>query len=125
MRGFALTNVSGTTCVVQGWPGVKLKLRNGQVISPRLRRIHYYSTGVPNHPLRAGAITLRAGGAASFLLFGQDWNYKTNRACARITETLVTPPGAHKGLAIPTGLGLYCAPLNVAPLVQGLRPRFP
>jgi len=125
MRAFVLTNVSSTACAVQGWPAVKLVLQSGQVISPSVRLFHYDSSGAPNHVLQPRAITLQPRSVATFLLFDQDWNYKANKACARIRAMLVTPPGADTRLVVPKGLGQYCAPLNVGPLVPGLSPRYP
>jgi hypothetical protein len=125
MRNFTLTNMSGQSCTLRGWPAVQLVLRNGRTISPRLWLSHYDSSGVPNHAISPRPIGLRSGATASFIVFDQDWNYKTNQGCAPVQTMLVTPPGAHAPLSVPKGLGTYCAPLDVGPIVSGQLAKFP
>jgi hypothetical protein len=125
MRDFTLTNLSGQSCTLRGWPVVRLVLRNGRTISPRLRLAHYYSSGVPNHALSPRTIGLRSGATASFIVFDQDWNYKTNQGCALVRTMLVTPPGGHAPLSVPKGLGTYCSPLDIGPIVPGQLAKFP
>lgn len=121
MQDFTLTNVSGASCTLHGWPSVQLVLGDGRVIAPRLRLVHYYSSGVPNHPLAAKAIRLSPNDAATFIAFNRDFG----SGCALARTMLVTPPGATKALSVPDGIGIYCPPLEVSPLVPGRSAKMP
>jgi Domain of unknown function (DUF4232) len=121
MEDFNLTNVSLASCTLQGWPSVQLVLRSGRVITPRLRRFHYYSSGVPNHPLDARAIRLSPSHAATFIAFNRDFG----DGCALVRTMLVTPPGSDRTLSVPNGIGIYCPPLEVSPLVPGRSAKMP
>jgi hypothetical protein len=121
MQDFTLTNVSSESCTVHGWPSVQLVLRSGRVITPRLRLFHYYSRGVPNHPLAARAIRLSPGDAATFIAFNRDFGPE----CVLARTMLLTPPSANKALSVPDGIGTYCPPLDIAPLVPGRAAKMP
>jgi uncharacterized protein DUF4232 len=119
LRDFALRNASAESCAVRGWPSLQLVLVTGKRIAPRVERLRYFSSGVPNHPVAPRTIRLGPGATASFNLSDQDWNYKSERACVRVRTMLVTPPRADRPLSVPLGIGGYCAPLRMAPLVAG------
>jgi uncharacterized protein DUF4232 len=121
MQDFTLTNVSHASCTLQGWPSVQLVLRSGRVITPRLRRVHYYTSGVTNHPLNARAIRLSPSNAATFIAFNRDFG----DGCASVRTMLVTAPGNDRPLSVPDGIGIYCPPLEVSPLVPGRSAKMP
>jgi Protein of unknown function (DUF4232) len=124
-RAFSLVNDSNRSCTLRGWPTFRLVMRDGRRIIPRVRRLHYFSTGIPNRGLPPKTIALRPGHAGSFILLDQDFNSKTGRTCARVRTMFVIPPGDEGSLPIPAGIGSYCAPLIVPPLVAGRNPRHP
>jgi len=121
MQDFTLTNASRESCTLHGWPSVQLVLRSGRVITPRIRLFHYYSSGVPNHPLAARAIRLSPSDPATFIAFNRDFG----RGCVLARTMLVTPPRADKAISVPDGIGIYCPPLYVSPLVPGHSAKMP
>lgn len=124
-RVFTLVNDSNRSCSLHGgWPRLRLVLWDGRRLTPRVRLLRYFSSGVPNHPLRPRPIPLRPRAAGSFILLDQDWNYEANTACWRVRTMFVAPPGVHGWLSVPNGVG-YCAPLLVPPLVAGKSPPYP
>jgi hypothetical protein len=109
-----LTFINGSTrtCRLAGWPSVRL--RNGSRAA--VRRV---IQGTPtNHPFRP--VTIRSGGAASFDLYGPDYNEKKNQTCPIAHALLVQPPG--DSLRLPVAVKIpACRPLSfaVAPLIAG------
>jgi hypothetical protein len=121
MQDFTLTNSSRESCTLHGWPSVQLVLRSGRVVTPRVRLFHYYSSGVPNHPLAGRDIRLSPSDAATFIAFNRDFGHH----CALVRSMLVSPPSASKALSVPDGIGVYCPPLFVGPLVPGRSAKMP
>jgi hypothetical protein len=116
-----LTNVSGTSCAVAGWPAVRRFDRAGRVIPVRLGRWVYEMRGAT--PYRA--VPLAPGRAATFEIFGEDWNHRLDRACPWARSLEVEPRGGGGWLsATPlTGEGRRgipaCRAWELGPLVAG------
>jgi hypothetical protein len=124
-QAFTFVNDSNRSCTLRGWPTLRLVLRDGRQLTPRVRAFHYFSTGVPNHRLPAKSIVLRPGGAGSFIVLAQDSSYVAGKPCLLVRTMIVTPPGDRHSLTVSDGIGSYCAALIVPPLVAGRNPPYP
>jgi hypothetical protein len=114
---FTVTNAASTRCRLAGWPTVRLQEPSGREVPARSVRV---VQGRPSsRPFRP--VILAPGGAASFDVFGADWNALTGRACPKTRALLVALPGA---APIPVTVALpYCSPFSIAPLIAGTRDR--
>jgi hypothetical protein len=109
-----LTNTSGTTCAMAGWLSVRRFDRAGQVIPVRLSRWVYRESG----PAPFRVVRLRPGGAATFPVFGQDWNHAADRACRNARRIQVRPGGGGGWLSVTRTIPA-CQGWDVGPLVPG------
>lgn len=114
-----LTNASGRTCVLAGYPGMAFIGGNGAVLA---RRVTRGGTALFRDP-GARIVTLEPTGVASFSL-GSVMPQRT--PCPRTVEVAVTPPGARTSLYIgtPGARGIdVCAgrKLVVSAVVAGMR----
>jgi hypothetical protein len=73
-------------------------------------------------PLRArpASVLLRARGAASFDVYGADWDFSRNRSCPSATAAFVTPPAGSAALRVRVRIpncpgGFYIAPVIAGP----------
>ena len=111
---FTFTNVSQAACRLSGWPRIGVLDHAGRNVVTRTLRV------VQNAPLQRpyGSVVLRSRGAASFDLFGADWNFSTNRPCARAGAVRVEPPGTRTALAVRVDVP-NCGRFYIAPVVSG------
>jgi hypothetical protein len=104
------TNDSSRACALAGWPTL-------QLVAPVDTRTQRVITGAPNKRPYS-TVLLRPTGAASFNVYGADFDAEKERACARSSAMLVNPPGDSRPRVVRVRLpdcGLY----YIAPLVAG------
>jgi len=120
IEDFTLTNSSQTTCALSGWPAVQRLGRSGRPIPVALNRWVYEQHG----PAPFRVVRLRPGRAATFPVFGEDWNHAVDRACPNARTVRVEPPGGGGWLSV--GLKIpACSGWSVGPLVPGRRAPWP
>jgi uncharacterized protein DUF4232 len=105
-----LTNVSRHACRISGWPRLAAVNGTGRVGT---RRVIQSSTP-PFKPL-----PLRPGGAASFDLYGADWNAIANRPCPSTNAISVIPPGGISAVRVALKIPNCPFGFDIAPLVAG------
>ena len=114
IEDLTLTNTSGVSCSVAGWPTVRRLDRAGHLIPVALSRWVYQETGAA--PFRV--LRLQPRDAATFPIFGQDWNHAVDRACpnARVIQIRLGVRGGWLSVerSIPA-----CQAWDLGPLVRG------
>ncbi len=108
LQTFTFRNRSDRTCRLRGWPR----------LNARTRRVRQ---GGPKTPASL-TVFLGAGGAASFDVYGEDWNHVADKPCPKTRVVLVTPPGATSALRVKVKLP-NCGPYYVAPVIAGTKDR--
>jgi hypothetical protein len=63
-------------------------------------------------------VVLKPQGAASFNVYGADWNHAKNRACPETSAALIAPPGDRATLSVAIRMP-NCGLLYIAPLIAG------
>jgi hypothetical protein len=102
---FTFVNASRRPCRLSGWPTLELGRSRRVVQDPP-----------PARAFRTVALAPR--GAASFDVYGADWNHAANRACPVTGTVRIAPPGDRSTLSVHVKMpscGLY----YVAPLIPG------
>ncbi len=113
IQTFTATNTGGTPCSLAGWPSLRVKDRSGRMeAAPSIRVVQGSPTTQPFE-----TVVLRPGSAASFDVFGADWNALANSACARTHALLIALRGVAP-LAVTVSLP-SCSPFYVAPVIAG------
>ena len=120
IAGFTLTNTSGSSCAVAGWPAVQRLSRAGQPIPVTVQRWVYTQRG----PAPYRVVRLRPGGAATFPVTGQDWNHAVDRACPNAGAVRVEPTGGGGWLSVALKIPA-CRRWNVGPFVRGRQAPWP
>ena len=115
IQTLTFTNESSRRCQLQGWPAVTVRGRSGRLVVKTRRVVQGPPSARPYE-----CVVLRALGAASFDVYGADWNALANRQCPKTSALVVTPPGASRTLEVRVRLP-SCGVLLVAPLVAGIR----
>ena len=110
---FTFTNVGRRTCLLAGWPSLKLRSPSGRAVSVRSVRVVQGASSV--HPFRP--VVLRRGRAASFDVYGADWDFRACRACPATTAVFVSSPGA-SALSVIVKMP-YCGAFYIAPIIAG------
>jgi hypothetical protein len=113
VQTFTATNTSGTPCSVAGWPNLSVKGPSSRVETAQSIRV--VQSRPASNPF--DTVVVRPGAAASFDVFGADWNAAANRSCPRTHALLIALPGA-RPLAVTVSLP-YCGPFYVAPVIAG------
>jgi len=114
IQTFTFTNLGNGACQVRGWPTLRVSATSGRPVSVRLRRVLQGPPSAP--PFRT--VLLHPRGAASFDVYGADWNGLSNRPCSHTTAIVVTLPGAadtRKATVKMPDCGLF----DIAPLIAG------
>jgi hypothetical protein len=114
MQTFTFTNASQQKCQLRGWPSLKLETKSRHPVPVALRRVRQ---STPPAPASMTAV-LAAGGAASFDVYGADWNHGANRSCPETTTVLIAPPGNHATLSVAVRMP-NCGLVYIAPLIAG------
>jgi hypothetical protein len=107
------TNRSKATCQMSGWPTVRVADSLGHPVRTNTIRVVQGSPSA--RPFKT--VVLRSGAAASFDIYGADWNVSANRACPNATRVSVALPDALQLLVrvkLPN-----CGEFYVAPIVAG------
>jgi hypothetical protein len=115
IQTFTFTNMSRRVCRMAGWPSLEIEVGSRRPVAVRTRRV---VQGSPNaRPFVS--VLLRARGAASFNVYGADWDFRRNRSCPLTTVALVTPPAG--GAALRVGVRIPNCPVGfeIAPLIAG------
>ena len=115
MQTFTFTNISRRVCRIGGWPSLEIEVASHRPVPVRTRHVVQGQLGA--RPF--ASVLLRARGAASFDLYGADWDLQRNRSCRLATAALVTPAGG--GAALRVGVRIPNCPggFEIAPLIAG------
>jgi hypothetical protein len=108
------TNVSRSTCQLNGWPRVQAVV-NGVVESTLMTQVRQnVPPSKPSAPVR-----LTPQKNASFDIYGADWNVVQDKACPQMTTGLmVSPPGASKSVFVPVEEP-KCGGFDISPVIFG------
>jgi Protein of unknown function (DUF4232) len=112
---FAFTNVSSRACRIAGWPRLRVEGRSHRVVAARVRRVVQGQLHAPPFV----SVPLRPRGAASFDVYGPDWDFRANRSCPRTTAALVTPPENTDPLRVIVRMPNCPGGFEIAPLIAG------
>jgi len=109
------TDRARASCWLAGWPRLSVPGRSRPV---KTVRVVQGASG--SRPFTR--VLLTASGAASFDLYGADWDASANRPCPQTAALLVAPPGTQTALRVRVRVP-DCGRFYVAPLVAGRRDR--
>jgi len=110
---FTFTNASRRACDLAGWPTVRLRSASGKPQPVRTERV---LQGLSLASVRP--VALAPGGAASFDLYGADFNDLADKGCPTTSVILVTPPGDQSALRSVVQVP-NCGRLLIAPMIRG------
>jgi hypothetical protein len=102
---FTFVNASRRQCRLSGWPTLELG---------KTRRVVQDTPPAPAFT----TVTLAPRGAASFDVYGEDWNHAANRACPATATVRIAPPGDRSTLSVRVKMP-NCRLFYVAPLIPG------
>lgn len=111
---FTFTNASRQACRLRGWPGLEPASQSGRPVSVRSLRVRQGASPTP----AVTTVVLQPGGAASFTVYGADWNHAADRACPQTTAVLITPPGGSSALSVAVKMP-DCGGFYIAPVIAG------
>lgn len=113
VQTFTATNTSASACRLAGWPTMRLRKASGKTApAPSIRVVQGRSA---SHPY--STVTLQAGRAASFDVYGADFDAADNKPCSQARIVEVALPGVSP---LPVAVTLpYCTAFYVAPLIAG------
>jgi hypothetical protein len=113
IQTFTFTNLSRSACRLPGWPTIRVRGKSGPV-SVRSRRVVQRAPSAPSFR----TVALHPHDAASFDVYGPDWNSLANRPCPYTTAITVTPPSAADKLSAAVRMPI-CGQFDVAPVIAG------
>ena len=105
LQTFTFVNASRRQCQLKGWP----TLEPGKV-----RRVVQDPPPAPAYH----TVLLAPGGAASFDVYGADWDHAADRACPQTAAVRVAPPGDRSTLSVRVKMP-NCGLFYIAPLILG------
>jgi hypothetical protein len=114
--GFALTNISASTCTTYGWPGVQL-LSSAAAALPTnaVRTSSDMLGGTP-----ATEIKLAPGQKASFRLIASDFAENSSSPCADATDLQIIPPNDVASVTVAISGGIpACGHATLSPMMAG------
>jgi hypothetical protein len=114
VQTFTFTNTRAHRCRLRGWPRVNWERVDGRLVRMKSVRVVQGAPGA--RPFKA--VVLPARGAASFDLYGEDWNHLADRRCPRSSAVSITPPGVQAAFPVRAKLPI-CGRLYVAPVIAG------
>ena len=114
VQTFTFTNSSRSACQLTGWSRLELESHSSRPVLIASRRV---VKSPPPAPAFA-TVVLRPRGAASFNVYGADWNHAKNRACPETSAALIAPPGDLARLTVAVRMP-NCGLLYIAPLSPG------
>ncbi len=111
---FTFTNGSRHACQLAGWPRLKLESGSSRPLAVASRRV---VQNPPPAPAFA-TVVLKPRGAASFNVYGEDWNHLKNSSCPETRAAFIAPPNdlATRSVAVKMP---NCGLLYIAPLIAG------
>jgi hypothetical protein len=118
---FTLTNRSGGTCHMGGWPRFEVVSNSGQTVKTRTQHVRQ---NVPPEPVWT-TIVLKPGAKASFDVYNSDWNAVDNTACPDTSAARITPPGAGGYVSVRVQIPDCYAFFEIAPVVAGAKDNQP
>jgi hypothetical protein len=114
IQTFTFTNALTHRCQLRGWPTVNWERVDGRLV--RMRPVRVVQVALGAQPFRT--VVLRARGAASFNLYGEDWNHLADRRCPSSSSVSITPPGVRAAFPVAAKLPI-CGRLYVSPVIAG------
>jgi Protein of unknown function (DUF4232) len=114
IQTFTFTNHAQSACRLPGWPTIRVRSKSGRAVSVRSRRVVQGPPSAP--PFRT--VVLHPHDAASFDVYGADWNGLANRPCPYTTAITVNPPGAADRISAAVRMPI-CGLFDVAPVIAG------
>jgi hypothetical protein len=111
---FTFTNSSPHACRLAGWPRLELESHSSRPVPIASRRV---VKSPPPAPAFA-TVVLRPRGAASFNVYGADWNHAKNRSCPETSAALIASPGDRATLSVGVRMP-NCGLLYIAPVIAG------
>jgi hypothetical protein len=115
MQTFTFTNISRRVCRIGGWPSLEIEVASHRPVPVRTRRVIQGALRV--RPF--ASLLLRARGAASFDVYGADWDFQRNRSCPLATAALVTPAGGRAALRVGVRIPNCPGGFYIAPVIAG------
>ena len=112
---FTFHNVSDTACRLGGWPIFQAVDARGLPSATRIERVRQ---GAPYAPAWTW-IALSPRHAASFDVYGADWDAVHNSACPKTSAVLITPPGDMSHVSVNVKIPACEVSFDVAPVVAG------
>lgn len=113
-----LVNTSASSCAVGGWPALRRFDPAGRQIPLRTSRWVYEQRGSAPYSM----VALRPRAAATFDVFGSDWNHASNRPCPNARRVEVEPSGGGAWLSAGSLDVPACGQgWSVGPLLPGRR----
>ncbi len=122
-----LTNVSGSRCVLLGYPDLQMLTATNRLI-PTMTH-HGPAMTVPS--IKARPVSLAPGGSATFYTGYSDVTGYGANHCPISTRVAITPPRDKTAIVIDWRLSLYggsvqhvqCGGVNVSPVIAGIHRR--
>jgi uncharacterized protein DUF4232 len=109
-----LTNVSSQTCRLGGWPRIHLVGRSGRTLRTPTMRVRQNAPSAPAWR----SISLRPGQAASFDIYGADYDELPDVGCPKTAGAAIVVPGETAPMSVRLRVP-YCGRFYVAPLIAG------
>jgi hypothetical protein len=114
--GFALTNISGSSCTTYGWPGVLFLSSTDTALPTDAVRTSSDMLGATP----ASDITLAPGEKASFRLIASDFASGSNSSCPSATDLQIIAPNDTATLKVAISGGIpACGHATLSPLMAG------
>ena len=115
IQTFTFTNVSRRVCRLEGWPSLEIEVASHRPVAVRTRRVVQGPQGAPPF----ATVLLRARAAASFDVYGADWDFLRNRSCPHTVAALVTLPGGGVALRVAVRIPECPGGFEIAPVIAG------
>jgi len=111
---FTFTNISSEDCNLGGWPGLEALV--GGVPQPT-KAIRVRQGGPTGSPWTT--VTLVVGGAASFGIYGQDFDVVSDKPCPAVTSGFLVIPPDDTTQTVVAAPEPDCGSFFVAPVIAG------
>jgi hypothetical protein len=112
---FTFINLDRAACGMSGWPRVEIEDAAGRTVRAPIRRVVQGSS--LSHPY--SRVVVRPEGAASFDLYGADFDARSGRLCASTGAIRAAPPETGAFLVTRVKVPLCRFGFYLAPLVAG------
>lgn len=112
---FTFTNFSRRVCRMGGWPSLEVEVGSHRPVPVRTRRV----VQGPERARPFMSVLLRMRDAASFDVYGADWDFLRNRSCPLATAALVTPAGGGEALRVGVRIPNCPGGFEIAPVIAG------